>query len=194
MHARRRPVAQGGPGQLCRGAARRAAIRCRAGTLAIGLLLSLLAAWPELKQWDFKILATDIDTSVLAKAASGVYAVGDLSDLSRERVRLFERVDDEYVAVPKAARDLVSFKPLNLLAPAWPMKGQFDAIFCRNVTIYFDRPTQSEVIGRLTSVLVPGGLLYVGHSENLGLHAPDFRLVGKTVYQARAHHKAKDAA
>jgi chemotaxis protein methyltransferase CheR len=167
---------------------------CSTGQEPYTIALSLLAALPELKQWDFKILATDIDTSVLDKAATGIYPTGELQGLSTERVRLFERIAGEQVVVPKAVREIVSFKPLNLLAPNWPMKGQFEAIFCRNVIIYFDRPTQSEVIGRLAKVLVPGGMLYVGHSENLGAHGTSFRLVGKTVYQARVHQKAKDAA
>ena len=88
----------------------------------------------------------------------------------------------------------VSFKPLNLMAP-WPMKGPFDAIFCRNVAIYFDKPTQGEVFGRLGKILAPGAFLYIGHSENLGSGSAGFRLVGKTIYQARPQaERAKDAA
>jgi chemotaxis protein methyltransferase CheR len=96
------------------------------------------------------------------------------------------------VRVPSAAASLVSFKPLNLMAE-WPMKGPFDAIFCRNVAIYFDKPTQGEVFGRLGKILAPGGFLYIGHSENLGTGGSGFRLVGKTIYQSRAE-RAKDAA
>jgi chemotaxis protein methyltransferase CheR len=96
--------------------------------------------------------------------------------------------------VPQAASQLVSFKPLNLMAP-WPMKGPFDAIFCRNVAIYFDKPTQGEVFGRLGRILSPGGYLYIGHSENVGTAGAAFRLVGKTIYQARsASEGAKNAA
>lgn len=145
--------------------------------------LDLLAAFPELKRWDFRILATDIDTSVLTKAAKGVYPETELSGLSAERARLFERGPEGTIRVPAAVRELVAFKPLNLIGQ-WPMKGPFDAIFCRNVAIYFDKPTQGEVFGRLGKLLAPGGFLYIGHSENLGSGGDGFRLVGKTIYQS----------
>ena len=165
---------------------------CSTGQEPYTIALNLLAAWPELKRWDFRILATDIDTSVIAKAATGVYPESELNGLSPERARLFERIDGGRVRIPPAIAALVSFKPLNLMAP-WPMKGPFDAIFCRNVAIYFDKPTQGEVFGRLGQILAPGGFLYIGHSENLGAGGAGFRLVGKTIYQARAE-RAKDAA
>ena len=75
------------------------------------------------------------------------------------------------------------------------MKGPFDAIFCRNVAIYFDKPTQGEVFGRFAGMMAPEGFLYIGHSENLGSGGDGFRLVGKTIYQARTlAERAKDAA
>jgi len=165
---------------------------CSTGQEPYTIALCLLAAHPELKRWDFKILATDIDTSVIAKAATGIYPEGELNGLAPERARLFERTGDGRVRVPSAVASLVSFKPLNLMT-AWPMKGPFDAIFCRNVAIYFDKPTQGEVFGRLGKILAPGGFLYIGHSENLGTGGAGFRLVGKTIYQSRAE-RAKDAA
>jgi chemotaxis protein methyltransferase CheR len=165
---------------------------CSTGQEPYTIALNLLAAWPELKRWDFKILATDIDTSVLAKEAAATYPDSELNGLSAERARLFERLGDGRIRVPQAAAAIVSFKPLNLMAP-WPMKGPFDAIFCRNVAIYFDKPTQAEVFGRLGQILAPGGFLYIGHSENLGAGGAGFQLVGKTIYQARTH-RAKDAA
>jgi chemotaxis protein methyltransferase CheR len=165
---------------------------CSTGQEPYTIALSLLAAWPELRRWDLKILATDIDTSVIAKAATAVYPDSELNGLSPERAQLFERLADGRVRVPPAISSLVSFKPLNLMAP-WPMKGPFDAIFCRNVAIYFDKPTQSEVFARLGEILAPGGFLYIGHSENLGAGGAGFRLVGKTTYQSRAE-RARDAA
>lgn len=155
--------------------------------------LDLLAAFPELKRWDFRILATDIDTAVLTKAAKGVYPESELSGLSPERARLFERGPDGTIKVPAAVRELVAFKPLNLIAQ-WPMKGPFDAIFCRNVAIYFDKPTQGEVFGRLGKLLAPEGFLYIGHSENLGSGGDGFRLVGKTIYQSREKSNKRVAA
>ena len=167
---------------------------CSTGQEAYTIALSLLAAWPELKRWDFRVLATDIDTAVLARAATGVYPESELAGLAPERARLFERLADGRIRVPEAVASVISFKPLNLMAP-WPMRGPFDAIFCRNVTIYFDKPTQGEVFARLGGILAPGGFLYIGHSENLGTGGTGFRLVGKTIYQARpAAERARDAA
>jgi chemotaxis protein methyltransferase CheR len=167
---------------------------CSTGQEPYTVALSLLAAYPDLKRWDFKILATDIDTSVIAKAAGATYPEGELNGLSPDRAKLFERTGDGRIRIPKPVAEIVSFKPLNLMT-AWPMKGPFDAIFCRNVAIYFDKPTQGEVFGRLGNILAPGGFLYIGHSENLGTGSAGFRLVGKTIYQARTHaERAKDAA
>jgi chemotaxis protein methyltransferase CheR len=165
---------------------------CSTGQEPYTIALNLIDAWPELKRWDFRILATDIDTAVIAKAAAGIYPESELNGLSPERARLFERLGDGHVRIPRAIASLVSFKPLNLMGP-WPMKGPFDAIFCRNVAIYFDKATQGEVFGRLGRILAPGGYLYIGHSENLGTGSAGFRLVGKTIYQSRVE-RAKDAA
>ena len=157
---------------------------CSTGQEPYTIGLDLLTAFPDLKRWDFKILATDIDTSVIAKAARGVYPENELAGLSPERARLFDKAGDGSIRIPAAVRDLVSFKPLNLIG-AWPMKGPFDAIFCRNVAIYFDKPTQGEVFGRFAKLLAPKAFLYIGHSENLGSGGEGFRLVGKTIYQSR---------
>lgn len=166
---------------------------CSTGQEPYTIGMDLLGAFPELKRWDFKILATDIDTAVIAKAARGVYPESELSGLSAERARPFERSGDGTVKVPQAARELVSFKQLNLIAD-WPMKGPFDAIFCRNVAIYFDKPTQGMVFGRFGKLLAPEGFLYIGHSENLGSGGDGFRLVGKTIYQSRARTNKREAA
>ncbi|HTJ56608.1 MAG TPA: protein-glutamate O-methyltransferase CheR [Devosiaceae bacterium] len=166
---------------------------CSTGQEPYTIAVALLAAFPELKRWDFRILATDIDTNVLAKAATGTYPEAEATDLSPERAKLFERAGGGMIRVPQAARELVSFRPLNLIEP-WPVKGPFDAIFCRNVAIYFDKPTQGQVFSRFRTVLATEGFLYIGHSENLGSGAAEFRLVGKTIYQPRAAQKTRDAA
>ncbi len=157
---------------------------CSTGQEPYTIGMDLLAAMPELKRWDFKILATDIDTAVLAKAATGTYPESELSGLAPQRARLLERSPDGGIKVPAAVRELVSFKPLNLMAQ-WPVSGPFDAIFCRNVAIYFDKPTQGEVFGRFAKLMAPEGFLYIGHSENLGSGGEGFRVVGKTIYQSR---------
>lgn len=166
---------------------------CSTGQEPYTIGLDLLAAFPELKRWDFKILATDIDTAVIAKAAGGVYPENELSGLSAERSRPFQRLGNGTIKVPEGVHELVSFKPLNLIGP-WPMKGPFDAIFCRNVAIYFDKPTQGEVFGRFNALLAPEGFLYIGHSENLGSGGDGFRLVGKTIYQSKLQLNKREAA
>ena len=166
---------------------------CSTGQEPYTIGMDLLGAFPELKRWDFKILATDIDTAVLAKAARGVYPEAELAGLSPERARPLRKTGDGHIAVPDEVRELISFKPLNLIT-AWPMKGPFDAIFCRNVAIYFDKPTQGEVFGRFAKLLAPEAFLYIGHSENLGAGGDGFKLVGKTIYQSKTKSGKREAA
>jgi chemotaxis protein methyltransferase CheR len=166
---------------------------CSTGQEPYTIGMELLAAFPELKRWDFRILATDIDTAVIGKAARGIYPESELSGLTPERQRLFERGADGTLRIPTPVRELIAFKPLNLIGP-WPMKGPFDAIFCRNVAIYFDKPTQGEMFGRMGKMLAPEAFLYIGHSENLGTGGGDFRLVGKTIYQSRLAMGKREAA
>lgn len=166
---------------------------CSTGQEPYCIAMDLLEVFPELRRWDFRVLATDIDTAVLAKAERGVYPESELSGVAAKRAHLLERLGDGTIRVPDAARKIVTFRPLNLIA-RWPMHGPFDAVFCRNVTIYFDKATQGEVFARLGSILAPGGFLYVGHSENLGASNQDFRLVGKTIYQSIGKADARSAA
>ena len=118
-----------------------------------------------------RILATDLDTGVLATAEAGVYADERVEKLSPERLKRFflrgSGANAGRVRVRPELRNLVTFKPLNLLDAAWPMRGPFDAIFCRNVMIYFDAPSREQLVGRLTEHLAPGGYLFVGHAESL---------------------------
>lgn len=166
---------------------------CSTGQEPYTIGMDLLGAFPDLKRWDFKILGTDIDTAVLEKAAQGVYPESELSGLSHERAAPLVRPGDGTIRVPDAVRALVSFKPLNLIGP-WPMRGPFDAIFCRNVAIYFDKATQGEVFGRFSQLMAPEGFLYIGHSENLGSGGDGFRLVGKTIYQSKLKLNKREAA
>ena len=166
---------------------------CSTGQEPYTIALSLLSAFPELKRWDFRILATDIDSNVVNKAARGVYPASELNGLSSQRAALFEKLGSGEIGIPRAAHELVTFKLLNLIE-AWPVSGPFDAIFCRNVAIYFDKPTQGMLFDRLGQVLAPDGFLYIGHSENLQAVSKGFKLVGKTVYQRKANADAKDAA
>lgn len=133
-----------------------------------------------------KILASDIDTLVLEKAQRGVYDAG-ARGLSPERLkRHFLRGTGPHAGKirvrPELAR-LIEFRTFNLMSASWSLGEPFDIVFCRNVMIYFDAPTQRRVLERMHSVLRPGGLLFVGHSENFTDARELFKLRGKTVYQ-----------
>lgn len=142
-----------------------------------------------------KILATDLDTGVLAKAEAGVYADERVEKLSPERVRRFflrgSGANAGSVRVREELRKLVTFRKLNLLDARWPMRGPFDAIFCRNVMIYFDKPTQLKILEQFAPLLRPDGVLFAGHSESFQNATHLFRLRGKTTYElAQARKKA----
>jgi chemotaxis protein methyltransferase CheR len=133
-----------------------------------------------------RILATDVDTSVLVQAEAGVYGIERVQKLSPERIRRFflkgSGARDGSVTVRPELRDLITFRRLNLLDAAWQVRGPFDAIFCRNVMIYFDKPTQLAILEKFAPLL-PAGLLFVGHSESLFHAAHLFQPRGRTVYQ-----------
>ena len=135
----------------------------------------------------FRLLATDIDTRVLAVARRGVYEAG-ARGLDAQRLKLhFQRGTGPNVGSirvrPELAR-LIEFRPFNLINGDWRSLGEpFDIIFCRNVMIYFDAPTQRRVLQRMHGVLAPGGMLYVGHSENFTDARDLFRLRSKTIYE-----------
>jgi chemotaxis protein methyltransferase CheR len=130
------------------------------------------------------ILATDLDTSVLATASKGVYAQDRVERLSREHLhRFFNKNPDGTFTVRPELRRLLTFQRLNLLEPNWCARGPLDALFCRNIMIYFDRPTQHGILKRFAPLMDEQGLLFAGHSESF-LYASDlFRLQGKTVYE-----------
>ncbi len=133
------------------------------------------------------IFATDLDTNVLATAAKGIYASDRVERLSSERLnRFFVRTpggQDGTFAVRPELRRLITFQRLNLLEPNWSVRGPLDALFCRNVMIYFDKPTQYKILKRFAPLMDNNGLLFAGHSESF-LHAADlFRSQGKTVYE-----------
>ena len=138
------------------------------------------------------IIATDIDTNVLETAANGVYPLERIHKMAQDRVkRFFQRGKGErsgLVRVRPELRQLVSFKPLNLLAGSWPVSGPFDVVFCRNVMIYFDKPTQGKILSRFVPLMKPDGLLFAGHSENFMYASDAFKLRGKTVYELDPHH------
>ena len=133
------------------------------------------------------IIATDIDTNVLATAGAGVYPIERVDKLEPERLRRFflkgKGAQEGMVRVRPELRQLVTFRPLNLLADGWDVKGPFDVIFCRNVMIYFDKATQRRILSRFVPLMKPDALLFAGHSENFLYVSDSLRLRGKTVYE-----------
>ncbi len=135
------------------------------------------------------ILATDIDTAVLTKARAGIYAEDDLAQvdatLHRKHFLRGSGANAGRVRVQSDVRSLVRWQALNLLEKQWPIDARFDAVFCRNVMIYFDAATQRRVLEGLAARLPPGGLLFAGHSENFANARDLFELQGRTVYRRR---------
>jgi len=161
---------------------------CASGEEAYSIAMILLESLPGLPDPDVRILATDVDSDVLATAAAGHYAAERMKGLSDGRVRRFftevkERGRAVHVVRPELRR-LVTFRQLNLMQ-SLPMSGPLDAIFCRNTVIYFDKNTQRELFGRIAPLQRPGDLLYLGHSESLLSVSNDYESIGRTTYLRR---------
>lgn len=160
---------------------------CSTGEEPYSLAVTLMEAMGRrVKEWDARILATDLDTEVLASARAGVYKYERISDLSLDvKKSWFSRGKGEYreqVKVDPRLQQLITFKQLNLL-DAWPLHGPFDVIMCRNVLIYFDKETQHQLVSGFCELLRPGGLLFLGHSESLARSDEDLSIVGRTIFR-----------
>ena len=138
------------------------------------------------------ILATDLDTDVLARADAGIYPLERVEKLPPDLVKRFflkgAWAQAGFVRVRPELRALVNFRQLNLLSPDWQVTAPLDVIFCRNVMIYFDKDTQLKVLQRFVPLLQPDGLLFAGHSESFHNATHLFRLRGKTVYELAKQH------
>lgn len=159
---------------------------CSSGEEPYTLAMLAQESLRDVMHRDVRILATDISHRVLATAKAGVYTAEQLAAvpatwLSRHWTPTTDDSGREAFQATPRLRQLVHFARLNLMAP-WPMKGPFDAIFCRNVMIYFDKPTQQQLIERYWTLLRPGGHLFVGHSESLTGLSHQFRYVMPAVY------------
>ena len=159
---------------------------CSSGEEPYSIAAVLKREIPNIDQHNARILATDIDTDVLAKAARGVYPASSVDEVPESYRSFFEMKKNgqgvAQVFMDHAVQKLVTYRQLNLLRP-WPFKGLFDAIFCRNVMIYFDSPTKEALVDRFMRQIKPGGWLYIGHSESLiGLH-PGLESAGSTIYR-----------
>jgi chemotaxis protein methyltransferase CheR len=159
---------------------------CSSGEEAYSLAITVCEAIPDRRRWDIKILATDIDTDMVARSRRGLYTHERVKNLAPERLQHWftERVDAGEAVYEMSAelKSLVTFKQLNLMNDL-PMAGPFDAILCRNVIIYFDKETQKDLFGRIAKLQRPHDLLFLGHSESLFKVSDDYTLLGKTIYR-----------
>ncbi|NWF92203.1 MAG: protein-glutamate O-methyltransferase [Syntrophaceae bacterium] len=158
---------------------------CSSGEEPYSIAIVLNEAIQNISLWDISILATDLSTRMLARARKGVYEINQLREVPAVLVsKYFTCVETNPVRryqVNESIRRHVHFARLNLME-AWPMRGPFDLIFCRNVMIYFDKPTQGRLVNRFWKLLKPGGYLFVGHSESLTGSPHKFRYVQPAIY------------
>jgi chemotaxis protein methyltransferase CheR len=158
---------------------------CSSGEEPYTIAAVLRREIPNVQRYDVRILATDIDTEMIAKGARGEYPPAAMEDVPRAYRELLQPARADrlgIVVMDDALRSLIAFRRLNLMDP-WPFSGKFDAIFCRNVMIYFDASTKSALIDRFAQQLHRGGWLYIGHSESLIGSHPQLDLVGRTTYR-----------
>ncbi|MCF6155615.1 MAG: protein-glutamate O-methyltransferase CheR [Candidatus Brocadia sp.] len=160
---------------------------CSTGEEPYSISMILAECIKELYEWDIKLLATDLSTRVLKKAMQGIYAKDRLKGIPLQMLNTyFERgahnFKDHY-QIKDFLRNLIAFRRLNLTDKTFPFKGQFDFIFCRNVMIYFNKQTQTELVSKFYKHLTPNGYLFVGHSESLAGTETRFRYVRPTIYQ-----------
>ena len=157
---------------------------CSTGEEPYSLAMALLAAFPS--GWELEVLATDLSTRVLERARAAVWPMERSRQIPDDFLRSFMlrgfgAREGSMKAGPEI-RAMVRFARLNLIGEPWPAVGTFDVLFCRNVLIYFDRPTKERVVGRLIERLAPGGHLFLGHAESLGATTARVRAVMPTVY------------
>jgi chemotaxis protein methyltransferase CheR len=176
------PMLSGGPKRL-----RIWSAGCSTGEEPYSLAMTILETLQDPRRCDIKILATDLDSDVLERGRRGVYTEDRFRNLPlQRRTRFFTEQQDEQGGVCYEAsaelKSLITFKQLNLMHPL-PMRGPLDAVFCRNVVIYFDKETQRNLFARMAHLQRPGDLLFLGHSESLFKVSEDYSLIGKTVYR-----------
>lgn len=162
---------------------------CSTGEEPYSIAITLRESIPRIEDWDVRILATDLDSNVVARGKQGIYTLERIQGLSQQRMQRWFRkgkgANEGKVRVVSELREMIAFRQLNLMHE-WPMKGPFDIIFCRNVVIYFDKPTQKVLFERYAELLDEHGHLFVGHSESLFKVTDKFRLIGKTIYERAA--------
>jgi chemotaxis protein methyltransferase CheR len=171
---------------------------CSSGEEPYSLAMVLAENLPACEGWDVRILATDISTRVLAIAQEGIYRIAGSTDIPRDMLQRFMlKGHSEYegkMKVVREIREMVEFQRLNLGDDVYPVKETFDAIFCRNVLIYFDSTSKKRVVDKLVRHLAPQGLLFIGHAENLHSITQGLKSVAPTVYlQSKEKHSLREA-
>jgi chemotaxis protein methyltransferase CheR len=159
---------------------------CSSGEEPYSTVMTIQESVPDWQQHDVRVLATDLDSEVLARARRGVYAEDRVRALPQKRLATFFREQKEaepkrYRIIPELA-ELITFKQLNLMHEL-PMRGPIDVIFCRNVVIYFDKDTRRELFRRFALLQRPGDVLFLGHSESMFNICDAYTLVGRTIYR-----------
>lgn len=159
---------------------------CSSGEEPYSIAITVCERIPDLGRWDAMVLATDISTRMVTRAKLGIYKDDRIKAISPQlRAKYLQCIEarpERTYRVNDSLQAIVHFARLNLM-DAWPMRGPFNAIFCRNVMIYFDKPTQGRLIERFWDLLGPGGTLFIGHSESLTGVRHRFRYVRPTVYE-----------
>jgi len=159
---------------------------CSSGEEPYSIAMTIMETIPDWQNWDIKILATDLDSDILARAQLGCYNADRVKGLDAKRVARFfvesrEGAERTYQVIPELA-NLITFRQINLMHDL-PMPGPLDAVFCRNVVIYFDKDTQRALFARIAKLQRAADLLFLGHSETLFKVSDDYELIGKTVYR-----------
>jgi len=158
---------------------------CSSGEEPYSLAITLMENIPDYQKWDVKILASDVSTQILNRAKQGTYDQSRVKPLTKEQKRRFlvpNNIEGEKVyQVSRELQNIICFRYLNLMKE-WPCKGPFDIIFCRNVMIYFDKPTQAGLVERFGKCLTKKGVLCIGHSESLAGIEHKYRFVQPATY------------
>lgn len=174
-----------------KGAASRPSLRvwsagCSSGKEPYSIAMVLKECIPDIERWDVKILATDLDSNILEVARAGIYPKEHLKEIALDRRKRWFRagrgMNENVIKVTDEIKNMVAYRQLNL-TQEWPMKGIFDIIFCRNVTIYFGRDTRIDLLDRFAEYLDKDGCLFVGHSESLFGLTQRFSTVGRTIHR-----------
>jgi len=159
---------------------------CSTGEEPYSIAMALYESIPNIENWDVKILATDLDTNVLAHGRTGIYDEERITGLNKTRTKTWflkgKGAHAGSVRVDQRLKSLITFNQLNLMKE-WPIKGQFDFMFCRNVIIYFEKSTQRILFDRYADLLIDNAHLFLGHSESLYKVSDKFNLIGNTIYQ-----------